>query len=147
MDNRVFNVNGRTLDQLRLAVKLLLLNEYGDEKTVKGWYYSKKKGMILTWYVGSSHKDSIPFTDRMGKPTEIDANELSILLWNWLDSDEANNIKLDGWDKKFDDGDVSTEPGWRLYTDEWGHVNNPDGHTIDHYSIAAFTKAYMWYGK
>jgi len=147
MDNKVFDVNGKTIEQLHLAVKLLLLDEYGKEKTVSGWYYSKKKGLILTWYVGDSQPKAIPFTDRMGKPTEIGANELSILLWDWLDSKEAKEMELDGWDKKFNDSDVSTSPGWRLYTDQWGHVSNPDGHTIDHYSLAAFTKAYMWYGK
>ena len=149
MDNKVFDVNGNTKERLHMAVKLLLLDEYGKEKTVSGWYYSKTKGLILTWYVGDSQKKAIPFTNRMGKKSEIGADELTDILWDWLGSAEANDMKLDGWDKDISkgDSDISASPGWRLYTDQWGHVNNPDGHTIDHYSLAAFTKAYMWYGK
>ena len=149
MDNKIFNVNGITKDQLHLAVKLLLMDEYSEKisKKVSGWYFSPKKGFVLTWYVGDNQKKAIPFTNRMGQPEAIGVDELVDLLWDWLDSDEAKSVELDGWDKKFTDSDVSNSAGWRLYTDEWGHVNNPDGHTIDHYSIAAFTKAYMWYGK
>lgn len=39
------------------------------------------------------------------------------------------------------------ELGWRLYVDKWGHVEEENGMTIDHYSIAAFKPAYCWYGK
>lgn len=147
MDNKIFNVNGKKKNRLLMALKLLLLDEYGKEQKVKGWYFSKKKGFILTWYVGDSHKHARPFTNRIGEECEIDAEELVEILWDWLESDEARAMELEGWDRKFNDSDVSTDPGWRLYTDEWGHVNNPDGHTIDHYSIGALTKAYMWYGK
>jgi len=147
MDNKVFNVNGKTKEQLKLAVQLLLLDEYGKRRKVSGWYFEPKKGFVLTWYVGDSQKRAIPFTNRMGQPEDIGEDELTDLLWEWLKSDEAKSVKLEGWDKKFVDSDVSTEGGWRLFTDQWGHVSNHDGHTIDHYSLAAFTKAYMWYGK
>jgi len=147
MDNRVFNVNGKTKEQLKLAVQLLLLDEYNTKQKVKGWYFNPKRGLVLTWYVGDNQKKAIPFTNRMGQPEEIGEDELIELLWNWLNTEQAKQMKLEEWDKKFIDGDVSNDAGWRLYTIEWGHVNNDDGHTIDHYSIAALTKAYMWYGK
>lgn len=144
MDNKIFNVNGRTKEQLRLALQLLLLNEYGENKKVRGWYLSKKNGLILTWLVDSSNK-AIPFTDRMGKESEISGEELVDLLWNWLSSDEAKYVECVDWDADLDH-DGSNEKGWRLYTGQWGHVSENDI-TVDHYSIAAFKPAFLWYGK
>jgi len=151
MDNRIFNVNGKTKQQLALAVQALLLDEYDGIQKVKGWYFNKERGLVLTWYVGndSGNKKTIPFTNRMGQPTEIEPDELVDILWDWLSSEQANEVELEGWDKKFEDSDVSNNAGWRLYVDEWGHVKegNKPHDSIDHYSIAALTKAYMWYGK
>lgn len=145
MDNRQFNINGRTKKQLTLAVKCLLLSEYDDEHTVKGWYFSKKRGFVLcSW--ASSHSNYREFTNRLGEPEEVGAEELVEILWKWLESDEASTVELDGWDIDMDH-DGSNGFGWRLYVNEWGHVNNDDEHTIDHSSIAAFKKVYLWYGK
>ncbi len=143
MDNRVFNINGRTKEQLQLAVRLLLLDEYGQEQKVSGWYYTKEKGMVLTWYVGDKYK-ATPFTDRMGNPNDIKYDELVELLFNWLDTESAKNVICEGDDENADH-DGSNELGWRLYTEDWGHIN--EGHSIDHYSIAAFKPAWLWYGK
>ena len=94
MDNRLFNINGKTKEQLTLAVKCLLLDEYGGIK-VKGWYFNKQKGLVLTWYFDPDKKGKVtPFTDRMGKPCVINEDELVDLLWNWLDSDEAKNVEF-----------------------------------------------------
>jgi hypothetical protein len=145
MDNKVFNVNGRLKEQLSIAIRLILLDEYGKTQKVKGWYYSKKKGLVLTWHVGDKYK-ATPFTDRMGKPSEISEAELVDILWNWLESPEAKEVELEEWDENAneEDDDISTEIGWRLYVDKWGHVD--DG-GIDHYSICAFKLVYLWYGK
>ena len=145
MDNRLFNVNGRTKEQLTLAVKTLLLDEYGKQQKVKGWYFSENSGLVLTWSVGDSQQKAIPFTNRMGQPEEIGEEELVNLLWEWLKSDEADKVKLGDWEGDLDH-DGSNDTGWRLYVDQWGHVKETK-HTIDHYSIAAFKKVYLWYGK
>jgi len=151
MDNRVFNVNGKTKEQLKLAVQLLLLTEYNKKQNVRGWYFAKNKGLVLTWTdKKSSRNNVIPFTNRMGQPEEINEDELTNLLWEWLSSDQAKEVihnEEDRWDAGFEDSDVSMDDGWRLYTDEWGHVKEENGHTIDHYSIAAFKKVSLWYGK
>ena len=148
MDNKIFNVNGKTKDQLSLAVQLMLLDEYGKDNRigmkVRGWYFSQTKGLVLTWYVGEKYK-ATPFTDRMGKPCPINTEELVDLLWNWLHSDEAKTVECKDWDAD-SDHDGSNTLGWRLYVDKWGHVAETE-HTIDHYSIAAFKPAYLWYGK
>jgi hypothetical protein len=144
MDNRQFNINGKTKEQLTLAVKCLLFNEYNEEKTVPGWYYSKKKGLVLVWHV---NEDSTAFTDRMGNPKEVNAEELVEILWVWLQTDEAKEVEHnDPWDYNADH-DGSNDLGWRLYLDEWGCVKNDNGMTINHYSIAAFKPAWLWYGK
>lgn len=148
MDNKIFNVNGRTIEQLKLAVQLLLLDEYNKKQKVKGWYFSKKKVLILTW--SSDETRVTPFTNRMGQPEEINEDELTDQLWVWLSSDQAKEVEDNEdnrWDYYFNDSDVSMKDGWRLYTEDWGHIKEENGHTIDHYSIAAFKKVSLWYGK
>ena len=146
MDNRIFDVNGKTKDQLKLAVQLLLLDEYDKKQKVAGWYFSKKKGLVLTWTIAETRHNPTPFTNRMGHPEDIKEDELTDLLWEWLSSVEAKEVEQDGWDKDLEDSDVSMSDGWRLYTEEWGHVKESE-HTIDHYSLAAFKKVHLWYGK
>ncbi len=143
MDNKIFNVNGRTKEQLALAVKLLLLDEYGHYERVKGWYFDIKKGLILTWHVGEKY-NAIPFTNRMGLQSEIQEEELVELLFDWINSPQAKTMEHEGWDVNTAH-DGSNELGWRLYTENWGHIE-PNG-SLDHYSIAAFKPAYLWYGK
>lgn len=147
MDNRIFDINGKTKKQLELAVKLLLLNEYDENQKVKGWYFKENKGLILTWYVGDGYKAQ-PFTDRMGNISPISDIELVNILWEWLQSDQSKTVKSSDttWDYEFIDSDVSNERGWRLYTEEWGHISE-NGGSCDHYSFAAFKPAYLWYGK
>lgn len=118
MDNRIFNVNGRTKEQLTLAVKSLLLNEYGQNQKVNGWYFRKDKGLVLCWHIKEKNHGKL-FTDRMGNPKPIEVDELVDLLWEWLSSDEADTVEPADWEDDLDhDGD--NENGWRLYTEEWG---------------------------
>ncbi len=145
MDNRQFNINGRTKKQLETAIKALLTSETEKEKTVSGWYFSKSKGLVLTWMVGQY--GSVPFTDRMGVPKEIDSTELVNVLWKWLDSEEAEKVELYDWDANTDH-DGHNEKGWRLYVEDWGQIGlDESDHASNPYSIAAFKPAYLWYGK
>ena len=144
MDNRIFNVNGRTLEQLTLAVKLLLLDEYGDKQIVRGWYYSEEKGLVLTSFVDAKYKAK-PFTDKMGSSCEIEEAALVEVLWNWLKTDDAKKVKCVDLDADIDQ-DGHNILGWRLYLERWGHVNN-DGGMADHHTVAAFKPAWLWYGK
>jgi hypothetical protein len=141
MDNKQFNVNGKTKEHLKLAVNLLLYNKEGK---ADGWYVNPDKGLVITWSVHRNYKAK-PFTDSMGKPKQINADELTDILWDWLHSEEAKTIKLIGWDANASH-DGSNELGWRLYTEDWGHINEGE-HGTDHYSIGALTPSYLWYGK
>lgn len=150
MDNKVFNVKGRTIEQLEKAVDLLLFNEYGEHDKVRGWYFVPEKGLILTWHVGNDYLKATPFTNRMGIPTPIDKEELVETLWNWLFTEQAKlvtyNEQQHNWDIRLGDFDGSQDLGWRLYTDSWGHIEESMS-TIDHYSVAAFKPSWCWYGK
>jgi hypothetical protein len=147
MDNKIFNVNGKTKNQLKLALKLLLSSEYndGEDQKVQGWYYRKDKGFIITWHCEESNKDCKKFVDRLGKPNPPSTEELADILWDWLKTDEAKSTELGRWEND-EDHDGSNSIGWRLYTEQWGCIENVHG-TIDHYSIAAIKPVYLWYGK
>jgi len=141
MDNKFFNVNGVTKASLKKAVDLLLFNEYGDYQKVRGYYYHKDKGLVLTWHVSGL---AMPFTNRMGKKQEIKSDELTELLWEWLGSDEAKDVNFgDFEDNMAHDG--TNKLGWRLYTEDWGHISINT--VMDSYSIGAFKPMYLWYGK
>lgn len=148
MDNKIFKINGRTKQQLRLALEVLLLDEYGKMEKVKGWYYKKNKGLILTWHINEK-TNTTPFTDRMGRPSEIGVEELTEQLWSWLQTEEAKNTEDTGeWEDKYlDDSDVTEERGWLLYTEKWGHISETKDGGTDHYSIAAIKPTWLWYGK
>lgn len=147
MDNKIFNVNGISKEQLENALKSLLLDDYGNYKKVKAWYYSKESGFVLCWGQKDDDKKYKLFTDRMGNSKPIEIGELIEILWEWLYSDEAKTVKLNEFEEKLNDFDVEEKFGWRLYTDDWGHIYNSDGYTIDNYSIAAFKPMWLYYGK
>lgn len=143
MDNKVFNVNGRTKHQLELAVKCLLTTEYDQQTSVCSWSFSKEKGLILYWHTS---KDITAFTDKWGKATSLTIEEVVNMLWEWLESDEAKNfVQTGAWDINMQH-DGSNTRGWRLYAEDWGKVNQPTGGGIS-YSICAFIPVYLWYGK
>lgn len=132
MDNRVFNVNGRTKEQLKLTLQLALHDEYGKDKTVSGWRTTQDHGLILLWHVSS--KDHVKF------PVELNYEQLVEIVWSWLKSDDAKKVKQTGWDVD-SPHDGHNNIGWRVYCEDWGHVAD------DHYAIVAIKPAYLWYGK
>lgn len=140
MDNRVFNVNGAGIENLE-AILSLLLNENKFKGIVSykvvGWRIDKEKGFILYWHVKDANVT--PF------PTNMSAKWLAPLIMNWLESDEAKEMQCTDWDSDTDH-DGSNEYGFRVYTEEWGHINFDNG-GIDHYTIGAVRPAYLWYGK
>lgn len=137
MDNKIFNVNGKTKKQLSLALKTLLTDEYDKETGVEGFVFSKEKGLVLTWFID---KNITPFSIKMGKTQKIYYQELTEILWEWLQTDEASTVACKAWDSNHDH-DGSNDKGWRLYVEEWGKIKEFD------YSICAFKPCYLWYGK
>jgi hypothetical protein len=131
MDNRILNINGRTIEQLKLAIQVACLDEYGKYQKIRGWRYSQKKGLILLWYL--SEKDT-------KFPVEMNHTTIADVIWQWLETEDAKKVECEGWDADADhDGD--NEKGWRLYVEDWGHVDSSWGVSF------AVKPAYLWYGK
>ena len=138
MDNKIFNVNGIGKEMLLMTISLALNNHGFDFENkrplAKAWKVHPQKGFILMWGIGSNDKSAtqfpVPFADKM--TTDV--------VWDWLQTDEAKNIPLDGWDANAEH-DGSNSLGWRVYCEDWGKVDGED------YAIVAIKPAYMWYGK
>lgn len=153
MDNREFNIKGKTKKQLALALNCLLATEYDDSETVVAWYINQKKGFVLCSY---KKEYSTAFTNRLGQNHPITEAELVDVLWDWLNGLKKEEIMgftnpngeedEESGDHYFTNSDVSMDLGWRLYNEAWGHIKNGE-HTIDHSTIAAFKPSWCWYGK
>ena len=132
MDNRIFNVNGKTDEQLLGALKLVFTQK-GKGTTCKGTLFSKTKGLLLLWWYDK---------DDLGNslPAELEAEEIFPIVKSWLKSKQASEVECNGWDAN-SQHDGSNSIGWRVYCEDWGHV---DGIS---YTICAVKPAYMWYGK
>ncbi len=138
MDNKIFDVNGRSKNQLIETLKLLLLDEYEKYRKVDGWSFSKEKGFILYWHCkegGKANKFPVP----------LSPEALGEIIWEWLQTPEARSVELGDWEGDIDT-DGSTERGFRVYTESWGHIKESE-HTIDHYTLGAVKSVYCWYGK
>lgn len=135
MDNVIFNVNGKDLDLLTDTLKLLFKQR--RIQTVKGWQFSENHGLILLWTNG-------PWPN---KPNAIQllapstAEEVAPQVFAWLKSEQAKSMpEPTGWDADCDhDGHNSL--GWRVYVEDWGHVNG------NYEAACAIRPAYMWHGK
>jgi hypothetical protein len=127
-DNRQFNVNGREVQDLADALSLVF-RQNGIAKA-EAYKVDPKKGLILLW----------ADTEGTKLPTPMDAAAVLPMVQAWLESDEADTIELDSWDRDADH-DGHNGPGWRVYCEKWGHVGDC------HYAICAIKKVFLWYGK
>lgn len=132
MDNKVFNVSGRSKEQLHKTLECLLFDEYGDYRKVKAWKFDKEKGLILYW-----HENAKGSSRMMGN---LNPEQLTENIWQWLETDEAKTTTLNGFDVDTDH-DGSNELGFRVYVEEWGSIERHQS------SICAITPRYCWYGK
>ena len=130
MDNKVFNVNGRSIHQLKQTLKLALTDEYGDIDKVGSWEIDKEHGFILNSISIRGNKF----------PIELPIEFITDIVWNWLHSEDAKKMNFEGWDDDADH-DGHNELGFRVYCDDWGHVG------YNHYALVAIRPAYCWYGK
>lgn len=142
MDNKIFNVNGRSQEMLRRTLNLLFENQGFDTdggkqpfkpRTVDGWYVDRNKGIVLVWLCDNLKHQQLP--------VPLSADAITPIIWAWLHSEDAKKINLEEWDSDIDDTDVSTDLGWRVYLEDWGRIGSDD------YSICAIKPCYLWYGK
>ena len=130
MDNIVFNVNGRSEEMLLKAIELAFLQR--EYKTCVGWKISKK-GFILSWSLSDK---STPFPGNV----EFTPEEVLPMVTKWLKTVNLDEVEMEGWDGDCDH-DGHNSRGWRVYSEDWGHV---DGSWS---AICAIKPAFMWYGK
>lgn len=128
MDNRIFNVNGISKQQLFFAIKLALTDESGTENLVSSWEVDLNKGFIINWW----NERGIKF------PKAFSADMITDVVWEWLQTEEAMSMTFEGWDAKQNE---SSKLGFRVYCEDWGHVGTNE------YAIIAVRPAYIWYGK
>ena len=128
MDNRIFNVNGRTKNRLQKTIDLII----DDWQGVKGWEITEK-GLVLKWHSEENKGNKFP--------VPLKSDTIVDIVWDWLNSEEGRKFETIGdWDHDADH-DGHNERGWRVYCEDWGHVGD------DHYAICAVVPAYIWYGK
>jgi len=134
-DNRLFNVNGKSKKLLKSAIKLAFKLESHNENgaTAQGYVVDSKKGILLLW-----HADGIKGAVNFEKPKGY--RESCDFIIDWLKTPEAQSIELNDWEADIDH-DGSSDLGWRVYLEDWGHVGN------NHYAICAVKPCYIWYGK
>lgn len=72
-------------------------------------------------------------------PIPISPAQAAEMAFQWLESKEAKEVPMEGWDANADH-DGSNEIGWRVYTEDWGHVEGD-------WNCIAIKPAYLWYGK
>ena len=123
MDNKRFNVNGVCKDRLYKALELVMM-----KRKVKAWDIDDEKGFIIYW---NATKNNNKF------PVKLDVNEITDIVWKWLESEEGQEFEADG----DIDHDGHNKRGWLVYVDAWSKVADHD------YSIVAIKPEYLWYGK
>lgn len=137
MNNKIFDINGHRDSNLLDALRLAFKNQYDNFKdhTAGSWKITQEKGLILCR--GNHQKGGVNLF-----PTPLTADQVFPIVKQYLeDSNTWDNGKfIDHWDKPINfDGSLSK--GWRVYCDDWGHI---DG---DCDVIIAIRPAYMWHGK
>jgi len=133
-DNKIFNVNGCGQEKLLATLRLVQMdNNNPIYNKFKAYKISKKHGLILFWYI-EKNDTSIPF------PTELTAEEVAPIVMKWLNTKEAMETEMSDWDKNIDH-DGSNSVGWRVYCEDWGHVDNSNC------AVCAIKPVFLWHGK
>lgn len=132
MDNKVFDVNGSSKAKLLSTLKLAMSDENGKEEKASAWLIDPKYGFVLLW----SDLD----TKAVKFPVRLGADALTDMIWEWLGTKEAKEMKFEGWDAD-SSHDGHNSMGFRVYCGDWGHVGSC------RYAIIAIRPSYLWYGK
>lgn len=127
-DNRIFNVNG--LEESHLGAAIELAFAIAECERATHFRISKTKGLIL-------YEWPSPGTSPLLSPMK--PKLLAQIAMNYLESDAAKECECEGWDAN-SDHDGHNSRGWRVYVDDWGHIEDED-------AICAIKPAFMWYGK
>lgn len=129
-DNRQFNVNGRGKEMLVQTLELAFAQQ-GDKARATGYFLAPDHGLVLVWCESARPEHLFP--------APLTASAAAEMVWAWLESKPSIAIRSQ-WDRDADhDGDNSV--GWRVYCEDWGHV---DGRAN---AIVAVKPVFLWHGK
>lgn len=118
----ILNVNGESLSRLQYAMGLLDIWENGNYKVV-GFTVENDKFILFEY----AHNKMTPL------PTPMPVNFMASMVYEWLKTAKYPEEP---------DHDGDNERGWRLYKENWGHVD-----TFGHGSICAIEPMWIEYGK
>lgn len=130
-DNRIFNVNGQTQEQLLLALKLAIQQKDAAGGKIAAYEVTHKHGMVLYWHPGTTR-------DEVGLPVLLTPEEMLPMIWAWLQGASGVTV-CEGWDK-YGTHDGDNLLGWRVFVEDWGKVDGYD-------CICAVKPAFLWRGK
>lgn len=132
-DNRLLNMNGQSDAQLLLALQFAFMDQYKEPNTCKAWEFIPSKGLVLYQY----HSDSWP-VNKFPAPTTAD--DVMPMVKKWLLSDEAKQVPLCDWEGDIDHDGCNVK-GWRVYLEDWGHIESRWG------ALCCIKPVYLWLGK
>ncbi len=157
------------MDQYESNIEKFDVNSYWGRigTNVVAYRFSDKKGLILYSHIDDNLKSRgiksideliVPFVKkqftqslrkyklallndkikiRVGIPFDL----LLYSLWYWLKNfKDWDKLQLSDWDVNLDH-DGSNSKGFRIYTEDWGRVND------ETYSLGAIKPVYTWYRK
>lgn len=134
---------------------------------IRGYKIDKKKGIILYWHLSdgvenvnnlltlktsknidkSLRKYKLDLlNDEIKSRITMPLDLLTYVLWELLQNFDDDEIEHSEWEKNFEDVDISFDKGFKIYTEDWGHIK-VTSHTIDHYTKGAIKPVWCWYGK
>lgn len=141
-NNRIININGRGLRMLERAIELAC--DCGETVTAAGTKVDHRSQQITGSLVDPDCGLIWLWTSCTGStnyPAPLTPRQVAEISLRWLESDTARAMKCEEWDANADhDGENSR--GWRVYTEEWGHVGKADWA-----AIFAVRPVFLWHGK
>jgi hypothetical protein len=108
-DNHVISITGLSAEDFKKALSFF------DVKNLAGYRISNTDGMILYWTdKGSETKPIRKFPYTLASRVEVEN-----FVWGWLQSPEAKELLGEE-----PNHDGSNDVGWRVFNEEWTHVDD-----------------------
>lgn len=135
MDNVQFNVRGKEESDLLPALQLGF--RVSGQRAAVGYKIIRNKGLVLYWTEDDDvEKFIVPMTPEKLLPT------VQAFLEDFYDCNTYGiELSEDEWDDDPDDDDIYGYHGWRVYTEQWGHIDR------SWKAFLAITPSYCWSSK
>lgn len=125
MDNRVIDVRSEGRQSFDLAIQLLFTEKHSERKATH-YIDDPEHGLIFLWTASPK---------AIKLPIQMDWKHAADMAWAWLAEQPTDKYK------EYCDHDGSDGKGFRVYTEDWGHVAGMWE------AICAIQPIWAWYGK